>query len=96
MEYFKYDQNQDQYICPEGKQLHFKDIENHISANGYQTERRVYQCNECNTCSCRDACTTSKTGRSIQVSFRLNELRQQARDNLQSDLGKKLMKNIYR
>jgi len=90
IEHFRYEQKPDQYICPEGKRLHFKDIEKHISANEYRTERRVYQCNECNTCSCREACTTSKTGRTIQLSFRLNELRQQARNNLLSETGKRM------
>lgn len=90
VEHFTYQPNQDKYLCPEGKSLYFQGIQEYASDNGYKTERRIYSCSDCHSCQCKELCTTSKYGRTIQVSFRLNQLRDQARDKLLSEEGKRL------
>ncbi len=60
------------------------------TANGYESERKHYECSECQDCPLKPQCTKAKGNRRIQVSFRLIEFRKQARENLTSDLGKEL------
>lgn len=60
---FKYDQKNDEYICPMGARLSYL---------YYRTERKakVYKCNSefCNKCTLSKECTTSKNGRRLHVS----------------------------
>jgi hypothetical protein len=62
----------------------------HKTDNGYQSERRVYECDHCMDCPLKAECTRAKGNRRIQVSFRLRQFRAQARSNLLSDEGKAL------
>ncbi len=56
---FTYNQGNDTYSCPQGKELllHQKKKEHHGSVY------RVYKCFECDGCPVRQQCTKSKTGR---------------------------------
>ena len=63
---FKYEKENDVYICPEGKKL-FKTHERPVRENSGR-EVFEYQCRECNECKNRDKCTNNKRGRSIKVS----------------------------
>jgi transposase len=63
---FKYDKENDEYVCPEGKKLN----RTHTNPVKEDSGREVieYQCRECNNCINRDKCTTNKRGRAIKVS----------------------------
>lgn len=54
---FKYDKENDKYICPMGKKL------KRVSKKG--SKRTNYRCFECNDCPNKDKCTTSDNGRRI-------------------------------
>jgi transposase/archaellum component FlaF (FlaF/FlaG flagellin family) len=58
---FKYEENTDTYICPEGKDLAFSE---YSSKNGIRYKR--YKCKSCKECSKKSLCTTAKKGRNIQ------------------------------
>jgi transposase len=49
-EQFPYDAEKDEFICPENKRLHYVRTGPYTSENGYQTERRHYECEECQGC----------------------------------------------
>ena len=89
-DHFEYDPENDQFICPEKKRLSYLYTSKYKTANGYESERRHYECSECKDCPLKPQCTKTKGNRRIQVSFRLIEFRKQARENLTSDLGKEL------
>ena len=56
--HFVYDQDADEYICPMGERLK--------NASRKETKKKRYtNPKACNKCTARDACTTSKSGRSI-------------------------------
>lgn len=91
-ENFGYDPQQDQFICPAGKRLHFVNTTPHATDNGFKTDRRNYECQDCQDCPLRSQCTQAKGNRKIRISFRLLEYRRQARQNLTSEEGQRLRK----
>ena len=89
-ESFPYDEAQDEFICPANQRLTYQYTRSYKSENGYQSERRVYECDHCQDCPLKPECTRAKGNRRIQMSFRLRQFRAQARSNLLSDQGKAL------
>jgi transposase/ribosomal protein S15P/S13E len=89
-ESFPYDASQDTFICPANQRLTYRYTTRYTSDNGYQTERRIYECDQCATCPLKPECTQAKGNRQIRTSFRLRDFRAQARDNLLSEQGRAL------
>lgn len=90
MENWKYDQEKDEYICPNNQQLVFKREFHKKSELGYLSTLREYECQNCSSCPIKSECTRADGNRRIQVNFNLNQYRDQARTNLLSDQGRKL------
>lgn len=67
----KYDSNANEYICPNNKKLKYIYTGKHTTDNGYVTNRKVYQCENCEGCPYRNECHTSKYDRRIRVSHKL-------------------------
>lgn len=86
----KYDPEKDELICPAGKRLTYQYTSHPRTANGYRGERRCYQAEDCTGCPLKAQCTKAKGNRWVELSFQLKAWRQQARENLTSDAGKKL------
>jgi len=89
-EQFGYDAEKDQFICPANKRLSFVNATCYKTENGYLTNRRNYQCADCQACALKSQCTKAKGNRSIRISFRLMAYREQARNNLTSEEGIRL------
>jgi hypothetical protein len=89
-ENFAYDPQQDEFICPANQRLHYVATTRYVTDNGYQTNRRIYACENCEGCELRKQCTKAKGNRQIRISFQLLEYRRQARNNLTSDIGQRL------
>lgn len=89
-ENFGYDAEKDQFICPAGKRLHFRNTSRHKTENGYESERRNYECVECEGCLLKEQCSKVKGNRRIRVSLCLLEYRRRARENLTSEEGVRL------
>jgi hypothetical protein len=85
--HFKYDQEQDIYICPEGKSLLPSGTFRHT---GNKQKGKIYQCTECNVCNQKEQCTKGNF-RQIHVEERM-PLRQTIRQLLDSPAGKKMYK----
>ncbi len=92
-ENFGYDPDRDEFICPAKKRLYYQYTSRHISDNGYLSDRRNYECDQCDQCPLKPQCTKAKGNRKIRISFRLLEYRRQARANLISEVGKRLRAN---
>lgn len=90
VENFPYDQENDEFICPAGNRLTYLETIKVTIENGYETQRRIYEAQGCRDCPLREKCTKSKRNRRIQVSFRLNQYKEQAKLNLCSEDGLKL------
>lgn len=89
-ENFEYDPDQDEFICPARKRLRYQYTSRRESTNGYLSNRRNYECTQCDTCPLKPQCSRAKGNRTIQISLRLLEYRRRARANLTSEVGKRL------
>lgn len=87
---FPYDAEKDEFVCPTERRMVYKETIHYKTENGYLTERRIYQCEDCSGCALKPVCTQAKGNRRIRVSFRLKEMRARARDNLLSEEGETL------
>jgi len=86
-ENFTYEADEDQYICPQGRKLVYKDTRKYISENGYESSRRIYECESCLDCPVKAECTKSKFNRQIQVGVQLLQMKKVAHDFLLSPRG---------
>lgn len=84
---FVYDQEKDEFTCPAGSPMTYRETRPYKTRNGYLSERRFYACDQCETCPLKPQCTKAKGNRRIQVSFKLRAYQQQARENLLSEQG---------
>lgn len=84
-----YDAEKDEYTCPQGKKLRYIDTKRTRSENGFVSERRIYECEDCSRCPVKEACTRAKNNRRILRGEELNRLRQAAHDRLMSPRGVK-------
>lgn len=85
-----YDPQQDAFTCPNGKRLTYRWTINTRTRNGYRTQRRVYEGEDCQSCPLKPHCTLASGNRRLKVSFRLWQYREQARQNLLSAEGQRL------
>jgi transposase len=86
-ENFAYDAESNQFICPANKRLFYKYTSHFTTENGYEIQRRNYECPDCLDCPLKSQCTRTKGNRSIMISLRSLEYRRQARENLTSEEG---------
>lgn len=84
-----YNREQDFYVCPMGQRMDKTGNGKRISRNGYESQVFYYQAKRCDGCPLRGLCHKALGERKIEVNYRLNELREQARENLMSEKGKK-------
>jgi transposase len=91
-EQMPYDVTQDTFTCPNGQPLRYKTTQHHHSDNGFESQRRVYECADCSQCPLKEKCTKAQGNRQIQVSFRLRAMRARAKDLLLSEQGTALRK----
>ena len=88
-ESFTYDENNDQWICPQGQPLSFARTEKHTNKRtGYVDTRRRYEADEavCVACPVKDECTRGRA-RSLHISPDGRRHRQAALANLASPMG---------
>jgi transposase len=88
-ENFEYNKAEDTYRCPENQPLVYTHTEQDVhKKTGFTSQSRVYRALNCKACPVREACTISKEGnRTIKVNHQLDFYRQQAKENLDSDIG---------
>ena len=89
---FKYDKENDTFICPEGRQLIFSETEERRTKSGYASSVRRYKGEDCYDCAEKDECTKSSESRSIEHSEKLARYMEEARSNLMTEKGIELRK----
>jgi transposase len=89
-DHFVYEEQTDQFLCPQKRRLSYLYTSQSKTTNGYLTTRRHYECESCQDCPLKSQCTKAKGNRQIQVSFQLRKFRRQARENLTSEQGQQL------
>lgn len=84
---FKYDETKDCLICPEGKKLSRK----HYGLNKRGIKNIKYFCDDYKDCTSRKLCSTSKYGRSVEVSVNM-KIMNSFREKVNSEVGKQIVK----
>lgn len=84
-----YNPHQDYYVCPMGQHMENIGQGKRTSANGYEATVSYYEAKRCEGCPLRAMCHQAKGNRRIEVNHRLNELKQEAKDLLTSEIGLK-------
>jgi len=82
-EKFTYNEQDDTYTCPAGKQLHFS----YCQKRKGKKPLRLYQCSACEGCPHREQCTRNRKGRTIARLPHENKLKAM-REKLDSPQGK--------
>lgn len=90
VENLPYDETTDSYLCPNNKRLNYKETVIRKTDGGFTTQRLIYQSEGCQGCPLRIQCYDAKHDRKIEVSPRLNQHKQNARELLNSPKGKEL------
>ena len=73
-----YDEVEDYYICPNGKQLTYRYNSHKKDKYGYQRTFKVYECEDCNGCPFRSDCTKVKEGSHRQIRINVHFEKQKA------------------
>lgn len=92
---FLYDPVTDSYTCPNQQQLTFHNSYKQVQKRtGYLSELKEYKSSNCSGCPFYEHCckSTQEHNRTVRVNQRLEEHKQQARDNLNSIKGLQLRK----
>lgn len=90
---FVYDKNKDEFICKNNMRLSLVDKFEEVTKTGYIKTIHQYRAHDgvCAGCPFRALCTKSRT-RTLELSWKGERLKQQARENLESEKGKELRK----
>jgi len=89
---FIYDHNEDNFICPEGRRLHYKETQKRKTANGYPSQVDIYECEDCSGCAFAAECKKTDGPRTLSNNPRLEAYRRQAKGNLTTPKGVQLRK----
>ena len=89
-----YREESDEYICWQGRYFSFQYEQKSKSKNGYISTVRIYESEGCAGCLIRDKCIKNSdnpdANKRIAINRRLNELKERANANLNSEYGKKM------
>lgn len=90
-----YLEEEDAYLCPEGRKLCFRWTSSKTSERGYVSESRIYLCEDCAGCSRRALCMKSqdpKARRRLTVSPLWSQFKKRASEMLHTEVGSCLRK----
>ena len=87
IENMTYDEELDEWICAKGERLVFVYERKETTDNGYVTVKRTYRCTACAGCPFQTACAKGKDTKTIRVSLRNQQQRQEIRKRLSTEEG---------
>lgn len=87
---FPYDPETDTFCCPADRRMYYRRTRKYTTANGYESTRRLYECESREGCALKPDCTRSKGNRWIKVNLPLEQMKATASRNLLSERGKAL------
>lgn len=82
-----YNKELDFYICPMGQKMTCVGKGTRISKTGYESSITYYQAQNCDGCTLRGMCHKGSSNRKIEVNHRLNQLKNKAKEYLNSAKG---------
>lgn len=92
-ENMKYDADKDEYICFNNRKLKYVGDTKRKSKSGYESKIKIYECENCQSCSLKEKCTKAKGNKKLSVSVDFINYREESLKNIISDQGIKLRVN---
>lgn len=86
-ENMQYDGKADEYTCQNGKKLRAVYVGKRVSKSGFESEITYYECEGCEGCPHKKACTQAKGNRKMQLSKEFLRQREQSLKNITSPTG---------
>jgi len=86
-ENMEYNQELDEYTCPNNKKIKAIGVKVRKSKSGYKTNITVYECENCIDCQYKTSCTKSQGNRRLEVSKHFQVQRKNSLKNITSDHG---------
>ena len=77
--------------CPQGHAFTLEQTKESVKGR-YPRTIQFYRNEHCEGCPLRSECTRSKNGRTLQITERLIELQNEAKENLMTETGQELLK----
>ena len=89
-----YDELTDRYVCPNGREVRFRNYSTRTDKYGFKRQLKLYECEDCSNCPLRSQCTTAKSKRDrvIQKNGNWDYFKAHVRELL----GTKETRDIYR
>jgi len=91
-ENFKYDEVKNEFTCPEGRILKFHGIEKGKTSTGYTTERRKYECENCEGCPAITACKKGQNNKTISINDNLERHKEKVREKMKDEELRSMLK----
>ena len=96
-----YNETEDTYTCHAGKVLRVSGAQIKKSKSGYEKETTVYSCADCSGCPHKKECIKGnhcntpleERNKNLYVSKKFNQYREESRERIESEEGKKLRMN---
>lgn len=82
-----YNSEQDYYVCPMGQHMDRIGTKDENTREGYDVSLAVYRAKRCDGCPLKCLCTKAESERTIEVNYRLRDLRRKASQRLKSREG---------
>jgi len=89
-ENMEYNELEDKFICANNRELEYSETESYKTENGYEIERRIYKSKNCKGCKLKSSCYKGSYNKQIKVSHELLRHRKQAKERLESPIGRQL------
>lgn len=90
---WEYNEEDDAFICPNGKKLLFSHVSHRTDKYGFKREFKVYECEDCSGCPLRSMCTKAKEGNNRKVY--LNEKWESQKEYVREKLSDEKTGEIY-
>lgn len=89
-----YDEEKDEYTCPNQQQLIYKYDSVRTDRYGFQRQFKVYESEDCSTCPLRSYCTKAKPGNNRKMM--VNEVWEEHKEYVREKLSEEETNSIYR
>lgn len=80
-----YCEQDDQFICPNGRKVTFKKYLNKKNRSGYEQSFKIYECEDCTDCPLKAQCTKAKGNRQVHWNTVFEEMKAMAKTALECE-----------
>ena len=82
---WKYVEEEDCFICPNGRKVLFKKYQNKKNPSGYEQSFKIYECEDCTNCPLKPQCTKAKGNRQVHWNTIYEEMKAKAKAALECE-----------